>query len=385
MGWKESLMAHRVGRTIGSLVTAIGIAAAAAGAADLKTLTKELFAVPSTTGNEDRLAARVRGLLPKGLVIEEDGLGTVAVRLKGSAGPALILAPLDGYGHIVSGITPDGYLTLDRPVAPPHARFDAFLLGQPVIITTAKGPVQGVVSQPAMHLLTPERRKLLVDGFSLEIAYVDIGVRSEAEARAKGIELLDPVTYPAVLTELAGGKWAGPGLGQKAVAAVLVSVAEALAGGPAGGETVLAWAAQTKALARGRGARPPIGAVRAKTKWQPQRVIAVDVIAVGKGASRPGRFPVLGDGPAVIRAKDEGSQIPPEAFEKPAREAGIPVQSQTGAGSSLQIPFIDLADNSLTVALPVEFLNTPSEIVSLRDLQALRDLLVGFLRPGGVK
>ncbi|MBP1659016.1 MAG: peptidase [Candidatus Aminicenantes bacterium] len=378
-------MAHRLGRLIGLAAAAIGIAAAAAGAADLRTLTKEIFAVPSTTGNEEMLAAKVRGLLPKGMAVEEDGLGTIAVRLKGAPGRTLLLAPLDGYGHMVSGITPEGVLTLDRPVAPPHARFDAFLLGQPVIITTAKGPVQGVVSQPAMHLLTPERRKLLVDGFSLETAYVDIGVRSEAEARARGIELLDPVTYPAVLTELAGDKWAGPGLGQKALAAVLVSVAEALEGSGAAEETVVAWSAQTKFAARGRGARPPIGAARAKARWQPRRVIAVDVIAAGKGQGPPAGFPVLGEGPAVIRAKAEGSRIPPEAFEKPARDAGIPVQSQVGAGSTLQIPFADLADNTLTVALPVEFLNTPSEIVSLKDLQALRDLLVRFLQPGGAR
>lgn len=377
-------MTHRSVRTSGFAAALVCIVAAA-GAADLKTLTKELFAVPSTTGNEEMLAAKVRGLLPGGVAIEEAGLGTIAVRLAGAPGPTLILAALDGYGHMVSGITPEGYLTVDRPVPPPHARFDAFLLGQPVIISTAKGPVKGVVSQPAMHLLTQERRRLLVDGFSLETAYVDIGVRSEAEARAKGVELLDPVTYPAVLTELAGDKWAGPGLGQKAVAAVLVAVVDALRGGRAADETVIAWAAQTKFTARGRGARPPIGAARAKTRWQPRRMIAVDLVAVGKGTRYPGNSPVLGEGPAIIRAWDEGSRVLPEALEKPARGAGIPFQSQVGAGSPLQIPFTELVDNYLTVALPVEFLNTPSEIVSLKDLQALRDLLVLFLQPGGSK
>ncbi|MCK7479464.1 MAG: hypothetical protein M0C28_20540 [Candidatus Moduliflexus flocculans] len=58
----------------------------------------------------------------------------------GAAGPTLVLAALDGYGHMVSGITPEGYLTLDRPVPPPHARFDAFLLGQPVDRLDGQGP-----------------------------------------------------------------------------------------------------------------------------------------------------------------------------------------------------------------------------------------------------
>jgi putative aminopeptidase FrvX len=363
-----------------SLALAAGLCLAGAGrAADLKTMVKELFAVPSTTGHEEMLAARVRSLLPQGMRAETAGLGSVAVRLAGGPGPTLILAGLDGYGHMVSGITPEGYLTLDRPVPAPNARFDAFLLGQPVVISTARGPVQGVVAQPAMHLLTPERRKALVEGFTLEAAYVDIGVRSDREARAKGIELLDPVTYPAVLTELAGNKWAGPGLGQKAVAAVLVAAAGALSGRTGGEETVLVWAAQTKFLARGRGARPPVGAVQAGAMWRPRRAIVVDVMAAGKD----GGFPVLGKGPAIVQAAAEGPQGLPRTFEERAAAAGIPCQSGAGPGSPLQIPFAGLADNCLTLALPVEFLGTPSEVVALEDIEALRDLLVRFLQAGG--
>jgi endoglucanase len=377
-------MAHGAKRALALALAAAGLAVGA-GAADVKTLAKELFAVPSTTGNEEMLAARIRALLPKDLAVETAGLGTIAVRLGGSPGPTLVLAALDGYGHMVSGITPEGYLRLDRPVPAPHARFDAFLMGQPVVISTGKGPVRGVVSQPAIHLLTPERRKTLVEGFTLENAYVDIGVRSDGEARDKGVERLDPVTFPAILTELAGDRWAGPGLGQKAVAAVLVAVAEAASARRGGEETLIAWAAQTKFLARGRGARPPIGAAQAKALWRPRRVIVVDVVAAGTGTSGPAGVPVLGEGPAILPAQEGGSRALFEVLEKQAGAAGIPVQIRAGAGSPLQVPFADLAENGLTVALPVEFLNTPSEIVSLKDLRALVELLVGFLQPGGAK
>lgn len=372
-------MAHRMTKTLG-LAAALVCIAAAAGAADLKTLTKELFAIPSTTGNEEMLAAKIRGLLPKGLAVEDAGLGTIAVRLGGAPGPTLILGALDGYGHMVSGITPEGYLTLDRPVPPPHARFDAFLLGQPVVISTAKGPVQGVVSQPAIHLLTPERRRTQVEGFSLEIAYVDIGAKSEKEARARGVELLDPVTYPALLTELAGDQWAGPSLGVKAAAAGLVSVLEALTGKAVGEETVLAWAAQTKFGARGRGARPAIGAARARSKWQPKRTIIVDVIAAGKGDG----FPFPGGGPVLVQAKDESSALR-RAVEAAAAAAGAPLQFLTAPDSPMALPFASPPAEVVTLALPVRFLNTPSEVVTLKDLEALCDILERFIQPGGAK
>jgi putative aminopeptidase FrvX len=373
-------MAQRIAKIAGIAALTAVLASAIAGAADLKSLTKELFAIPSTTGNEDALAAKIRGLLPKGLAVETDGLGTVAVRLNGAAGPTLLIAALDGYGHMVSGITPEGYLTLDRPVAAPHVRFDAFLLGQPVVVSTAKGPVAGVVSQPALHLLTPERRRTLVDGFSLENAFVDIGVRSEKEARAKGVELLDAVTYPAVLTELSGDQWAGPDLGLKAVAAALVSVVGDLAGRGAGEETIVAWAAQTKFAARGRGARPSVGAVRARSKWQPRRAVAVGLIAAGKGDG----FPFPGGGPVLIQSKDAATPLR-QAFEKAAAASGISLQYMTADDSPLALPFAAPPGEVITLALPVRFLNTPSETVDAKDLQGLRDLLGRFLEPGGAK
>lgn len=370
-------MAHRLFRTLGLVAAAVFIVGATAGAGDVKSLAKELFAVPSTTGNEQELAAKIRGLLPKTAVVEEDALGTVAVRWGDSAGPTLVLAALDGYGHMVSGITPDGYLTVDRPVPPPHPRFDAYLLGQPVVVSTARGPVAGVVSQPALHLLTQERRKLLVEGFSLETAFIDIGARSDQEARAKGVRLLDPVTYPAVLTELAGGRWAGPSLGLKAAAAALVEAAAEAAAAAAGQGTVVAWAAQTKFMTRGRGARPALGAARARTKWRPGRAVVVDVVAAGRGDG----FPFPGGGPVLVQSKEAETPLR-RAFVKLAGEAQVSLQFLTALDSSLALPFSVAPSEVLTVALPVRFLDTPSEIVDLADLQALRDLLAAFLAKG---
>jgi len=374
-------MAYRGGKTFGLLLAAVCVVtAAAAGATDVRTVTKELFAVPSTAGNEDMLAAKIRELLPRTLAVEEAGLGAFAVRLAGAGGPTLLLAALDGYGHMVSGITPDGYLTLDRAVPPPHARFDAFLLGQPVVISTAKGPVRGVVSQPAIHLLTAERRRTLVEGFSLETAYVDIGVRSEKDARAKGIELLDPVTYPALLTELAAEQWAGPSLGVKAAAAALAAAMEGLAARAGGEETIIAWAAQTKSAARGRGARPAIGAARARSRWRPQRTIVVDVIAAGKGDG----FPFPGGGPVLVQYKSGPSDLR-LALEAAAAGAGASLQFVTGPDTPLSLPFEVPPAEVVTLALPVRFLNTPSEIVTLKDLDALVGILRRFLQTGGAK
>jgi putative aminopeptidase FrvX len=346
--------------------------------ADLKSLVKDVFPVPSITGNEEQLARKVRDLLPKSFAVEADGLGGFAVRLGKGEPKLVVIAALDGYGFFVSGITSEGYLTLDRAVPPPHAQFDAYLLGQPVLVSTRNGPVPGVVAQPAMHLLTQERRRALVENFSLENAFVDIGVRSEKEARDKGLEILDAVTFWPLLTELAAERWAGPSLGLKAACAALISAAADLAKARPAGETILVWAAQTKFAARGRGPRASLGALRAKNRWRPQRTIILDIVAAEKGAAPPG----LGKGPVLVQAKDAPTPLR-QGLERSAGAGRISVQYLAGAETPLVTAFGDPDSDVLTVALPVQFIHTPSEIIDLKDVQALCDLLGRFLKTGG--
>jgi putative aminopeptidase FrvX len=154
----------------------------------------------------------------------------------------------------------------------------------------------------------------------------------------------------------------------------------AAAGRTGGEETVIAWAAQTKSAARGRGARPAIGAARARTRWQPRRTIVVDVIAAGKGDG----FPFPGGGPVLVQFKSGPSDLR-KALETAAAEAGAVLQFVTAPDTPLSLPFEAPPGEVVGLALPVRFLNTPSEIVSLKDLEALRDVLARFLEPGGGK
>lgn len=366
----------KAGTMLGLLLLAWGFLESA----DLKSLVKDVFPIPSTTGNEELLAGRVRAILPKGLAVEDDGLGGIAVRLGQGEPKVVVIAALDGYGFFVSGITPDGYLRVDRAVPAPHAQFDGYLLGQPVVISTRYGPVSGVVAQPAMHLLTPEVRKTVVENFTLENAYVDIGVRSEEEARGKGVEILDALTFWPQLTELAGNRWAGPSLGVKAVCAVLISVAADFEKSSPAGESILIWAAQTKFALRGRGPRVSLGGARARNRWRPQRTLILDIVAAEKGGAAPG----LGKGPVLVQAKD--AQTPfRQGLERAAGAAGTSLQYLAGVETPLLAAFGDVESDAVIIALPVQFAHTPSEIIDLKDLQALRDILGRFLKSGGEK
>ncbi len=345
--------------------------------ADVRRVLEEIWPVPSTTGSEHLLAEAILSHLPRGLDIVEGDLGGFAVKMGRGEPRLMILVALDDYGFIVGGFTPDGYLTLDRPVSPPHPFFDGFLLGNPVAISTRSGIVQGVVVQPSMHLLNRERRKILVDEFGLDSAFVDIGTRSAAEARERGIEILDAVTFRPDFVELAGGRLSGPSLGVKSLCAVMTHLASRLEGLEPRGETVLVFAPQTKFMTRGRGARPSLGALRAKNRWKPDRVIVLDPPRTDDGPAGE----ALGGG--LLMAHPGTS--PPLLFQEvldAAEKESIQVLTRSGADSPLLRAFTGPDCQAVSLGIPIRFADSPGEMIDSEDLEVLAELLATFIIKG---
>jgi len=345
---------------------------------DAAAVLREIFPIPAMTGNEELLAEKIKGLLPQGLTFDRDNLGSLYVKI-GPGAPALaVLAPMDEFGYVVSGITAEGYLTVDRPAPLPVPIYDSFLLGHPVILSTRKGLRHGIVVQPSMHVLTKERREQLSNSLTLDMIFIDVGARSEAEVRAKGFEILDPVTPWPDLLALANGRLAGPGLGRKAACAALAAAASDLALEKPTAEGMLVWMAQTRLAARG--ARAPLGAVRARNKISPKAVVLLDALAADRGE----KGPVLGGGPILVTAK-EGPSAVKEAVEASAREKGLALQSFVGLESSALAAFAAAGTDAVVLALPVKFAGTPSEVIEAKDVQAVADLVAAVVKSGRIR
>ncbi len=358
--------------TVLVLVSALAIFAAAA---EVKDLVKEVFPIPSVTGNENGLAAKIASLLPKSVTSQTDNLGSLYARV-GIGGPA-ILAGLDEFGYLVSVITADGFLRLDRATPLPIAIYDSFLVGHPVAISARKGSINGIVAQPAMHLMSRERREEWAKNLTLDMIFVDIGVRAESEARAKGIEILDPVTFRPELSVLAGDRWAGPALGQKAVCAALAAAARALANDAQAGAD-LVWMAQTRLPARG--VPGSVGSARARARLGARPALILDAVAADRGDNSP----VMGKGLILIQAKEGPSKLR-EAVDAVAAEKNITLQYRTGGNSLLLASFLAEGGDALILALPARYAGTPSEIIDLKDVQAMADLVAGLGQIGRLR
>jgi putative aminopeptidase FrvX len=344
----------------------------------LTSLLKTLAAIPSVTGNEERLTVEIKNNLPGSLAIETDNLGSLYAMAGKDESRIVVCAPLDESGWFVSGITADGYLRLDRAVPAPHPAFDSFLLGHAVVISTRIGLQNGIISQPSMHLLTRQRRDELAGNFSLDLVYLDIGARSQEEVKARGIEYLDAVSLLPILSKLAGEKWSGPSLGQKAVCAALTGAAIAVAEAETRNSAQFVWMAQTKFLSRGSGGRVSLGTARARNRLEPKTVLILDTAPADIEDSGP----IVGNGP-VLRQFKEGPSRLKDAIEEAAEAGGVGLQFLPPGESPLMRPFLGEEKDVLSLSLPVKFSRSPSEIVSLSDVQALANLVAAIVEKRG--
>jgi endoglucanase len=100
---------------------------------------------------------------------------------------------------MVKQITKEGFIKF----LPLGGWFDQVLLGQRVLIKTAKGDVTGVIGAKPPHLLTAEERQKVVMRKDM---YIDIGATSESDIRAAGVQVGDPIVPRADFQILANGK-----------------------------------------------------------------------------------------------------------------------------------------------------------------------------------
>src|SRR2546430_8389785 len=141
---------------------------------------KQLERPPAVSGYEQKLAEQIRAKL-KDLSPHTDNLGNVYVTLGSGSPLRLIATPMDEPGYVVSEITADGYLRVQRlPQAPPNATFDLLHAAQPAWVVTRSGNrVNGVFAGLSVHL-QPQRLTAPKMAHPDEL-YVDVGATSRDE------------------------------------------------------------------------------------------------------------------------------------------------------------------------------------------------------------
>jgi putative aminopeptidase FrvX len=211
---------------------------------------RDFVETPAVPGYENQLAEKIRAKIAA-LHPLTDNLGDVIVTIGSGAPHRLIVAPLDEPGFVVSGITGDGYLRLQRlPQSGLPPIFNELYSAQPVKVGTTSGKwIDGVVAGLSVHLQN-DRATPPKPG-DIENMYVDIGANFADEARKSGVDILSPVAINRRLWSLGDGRMAGSSSGDKFGAAALVELLRQIDPNKVKGTLTVAFVVQQRTGARG--------------------------------------------------------------------------------------------------------------------------------------
>ncbi len=323
----------------------------------------QLGKLPGVSGYEERVSQWLKERL-KEFDPEVDNLGNVTVTIGAGAPHRLIVTSVDEPGYVVSAITPDGYLRVQRlPQAGVHPWFDLLHSTQPVQVLTREGDlVSGVVAGLSTHL----HRDLGVDDRTdtPERLYIDVGASSADEVRALGVDLLDPITLGKEVYALQRNQRTAPFLSDRFGAATLVRLIEGMDASKLQGLLTVAFVTR-----RYMGNQ---GLDRLVREIYPDEMIFIQRLEKSEAQ--------LGAGALV--ATLEGSE--------PALAADLlAVARQHGVGARAELAeaaprgrysgLLPLPDRVAVVGVPVKFPQTSGEVLSAEDVTRLEELLALYL------
>ena len=196
----------------------------------------------SVTGRETQARGYIQSLFNAG-ELKEDKLGNLVLTIGSGEPKRMIAAQLDEPGYVISKIQEDGYLRI-ATVGRGHTGnlFHQFLEGHEVVIGTTRGPVIGVATVPSSHFERMRAERESSKGpFKWQEAYIDVGVASATEIRAKGIQLLDPVTLNKKVSVIDNTYISAPAMKSKAAAIALAIVAKSIKPKDLHGTLVITW------------------------------------------------------------------------------------------------------------------------------------------------
>ncbi len=337
-------------------------------------LLKELTEAYGISGYETPIRAVVRKYMEPLGELSQDKIGSVICKKAGSAErPRVMLAGhMDEIGFMVKQITNDGFIKF----LPLGGWFDQVLLGQRVVIQTAKGEVVGVIGAKPPHLIAAEERSKVVQKKDM---YIDIGATSKDEVEAAGVRLGDPVAPRADFVKLANGKsYLSKAFDDRVGTALVISALQALP--PAHPNTVYGVATVMEEVGL-RGATTSSRAVDPDVAIVLEADIAGDVPGI-----KPEESTVkLGAGPTILIY--EARLIPNlklrELLVQTAAEENIPVQFSFIEGGSTDGAAIHLHGTgvpTVVIGVAARHVHSHSSIMHRDDFDHAVKLLTALIQ-----
>jgi putative aminopeptidase len=318
------------------------------------------------SGQEGPVRETVQRLLPRWARPVTDSAGNLVLRL-GRGDPVVVfVAHMDEIGFEVTEIRLDGSLEL-RALG---GLFPSLFEAQPALVHTARGPVPGVFLPRDSAGPVPRRTPPALR--------VDLGVRSRAAAESLGVLVGSTITMPKAYASLAGTRATGRSFDDRVGSAAQVLAVRRLDPARLRHTVVFVWSVREEVgLDGARAVADALGTSVA-------RVHAVDTFV---SADAPLELPNYGLAPigrgAVARALDNSSITPPayvDSLAALAKRRGIALQVGTTSGGNDGSTFGPHGVVNVPIAWPLRYSHSPAEVVDLRDVASLAELIEAIAR-----
>ncbi|MEO6859105.1 MAG: M20/M25/M40 family metallo-hydrolase [Solirubrobacteraceae bacterium] len=335
---------------------------------------RNLLTAPGPSGHEGRAARAWReGCSPWAAEVRGDNVGSSMARVPGTGdGPTLaVIGHIDEIGVHVSHIDDDGYLRFGEvggwdPVV---------LVGQRVRIATRSGDVPGVIGRKPIHLLRgPDREKAP----QIKDLHIDIGAEDGDDARTM-VRIGDVGVIDAEPLEIVHDRLIARALDNRIGCFVAAEAARlvAEAGGAPGEVVALAVVQEETTFA---------GSRTSAFSLAPDLAIVVDVtfatdqpgVDLGPITKHP-----LGSGPVVARGTALHPAVTDLLYDTAEQEGFEFTVESLGRSTGTDADAVNISRGGIPtglVSVPIRYMHSPVELVSLGDIAAAAKLIAAFAR-----
>jgi putative aminopeptidase FrvX len=301
--------------------------------------------------------------------------GNSFARLAGDGPRVVFEGHIDEIGLQVTHIDDDGFLWFKGI----GGWDDQVLTGQHVRVITGSGPVPGVIGRKPPHLMSEDERG---KASRIKELWIDIGAANGDAAKGR-VQPGDPVVIEQPVSELDNGIIAARGLDNRVGAFVALEALRRLSDDRPAAD-VYALAATQEEIGF-RGARTAVFGL------DPDVAIVLDVTHATDhpNADKRSDGDVRVNAGPTIACGSVAHPIVTEMLKEAAKEAGIPYSIETTPGASgTDADAIAPSRAGIPcgiVSFPCRYMHSPSELVSMSDLDHSAELLAAFVRHIGTE
>lgn len=330
---------------------------------------KMLADLPGVPTDEWRVRDAIRSAMPAwardAAVVDE--AGNLMVGMGPERDTLLFIAHLDEVGYDVASISRDGIVTLRERGGAVTSAWE----GTPALLHLAPrdgaaplASIRGVfIPRETARLRDPER---LTAWFGMD----------SATLVAQGVRVGDGVTSYKDAVRLAGARFTGRAMDDRAGSLALLRALDAMNPAALTRRVLFVWSTAEEVGLVGA------AALAARIGPSVQRVHSIDTFVSSDTPLESPHFAFarLGEGP-VLRAIESSSMVPTEAKSEVlaiAERAGIPLQIGLTQGGTDGTAFTYYGAPNVPLSWPGRYSHAPGEVLDLRDLERLSALIAAL-------